>query len=222
VSVRRLTLGDALSLVPANRIERPASLAASMMRVRALGIGRMVMALDRLNKSVNRPLPNSYWVISGRLLAGEYPIGADYTDARARLAVFREAGVNHFIDLTEPGEMPLYRHLLPVHTKYLSSPIADTGLPRSIAQTLSLLADIGAALDSKRRIYLHCRAGIGRTGLIVGCYLADQSGDGNAAVKELNRLWLQSERAKSWPAVPQTEEQADYIRRWPKLKAGSA
>ena len=169
---------------------------------------------------MNRPLPNSYWVIPGRLLAGEYPIG-DYTDARARLALFREAGVNHFIDLTEPGELPAYRHLLPVHTKYLGSPIADTGLPKSPAQTLDVLKEIRAALEHKRRVYLHCRAGIGRTGLIVGCYLADESGDGKAAVKELNRLWLQSERAKSWPKVPQTEEQADYIRRWPKLKAGS-
>jgi len=170
---------------------------------------------------MNRPLPNSYWVIPGRLLAGEYPIGEDYSDARARLAQFREAGINHFIDLTEAGELPAYRHLLAVHTVYQGSPIPDTGLPKSTAQTASLLADIRAALDSKRRIYLHCRAGIGRTGLIVGCYLADESGDGKAAVKELNRLWLQSARAQSWPKVPQTEEQAEYIRSWPKLKASS-
>jgi len=30
----------------------------------------------------------------------------------------------------------------------------------------------------------------------------------------LNRLWRQSERAAIWPRVPQTAEQADYIRRW--------
>jgi hypothetical protein len=33
----------------------------------------------------------------------------------------------------------------------------------------------------------------------------------------LNRLWRQSERAKSWPKVPQTAQQADYVRRWPKF-----
>jgi hypothetical protein len=31
----------------------------------------------------DRPLPNTYWVIPGRLLAGEYPLGADDEDARA-------------------------------------------------------------------------------------------------------------------------------------------
>jgi hypothetical protein len=169
----------------------------------------------------NRPLPNSYWVIPRRLLAGEYPIGADYTDARARLAQFRESGVNSFIDLTESGELPAYRHLLPVQTKYQNSPIADTGVPQSVAQMQGLLTDLRTAVESKHCTYVHCRAGIGRTSLVVGCYLADKSGDGKAALIELNRLWRQSERAKSWPKVPQTAQQADYIRRWPTLQAGA-
>jgi protein-tyrosine phosphatase len=79
-----------------------------------------------------------------------------------------------------------------------------------------LLSDIQAALASGRCVYVHCRAGIGRTGLVVGCFLAEEGGDGEAAITQLNRLWQQSERAKSWPNVPQTAEQADYIRQWPK------
>jgi hypothetical protein len=168
---------------------------------------------------VNRPLPNSYWVIPGRLLAGEYPIGSDYTDARARLARFREAGINHFIDLTEQGELPAYRHLLPVYTKYQNSPIADTCVPADASQVSQLLSDMRAAVKANRCIYVHCRAGIGRTGLIVGCYLADAAGNGKSVLKELNQLWQQSERASSWPSIPQTAEQAEYIRRWPKLTA---
>jgi hypothetical protein len=168
---------------------------------------------------LNRPLPNSYWVIPGRLLAGEYPIGSDYSDARARLARFREAGINHFIDLTEKAELPAYRHLLPVYTRYQNSPIADSRVPESATQVQALLSDIRAAVEAKHSVYVHCRQGIGRTGLIMGCYLADAAGDGKSAVKELNQLWQQSERAKSWPTIPQTAEQADYIRRWPKLKA---
>jgi hypothetical protein len=171
---------------------------------------------------VKRPLPNSYWVIPGRLLAGEYPIGADYGDARARLAQFRDSRVNYFIDLTQAGELPAYRHLLPVHTKYLGSPIPDSSTPQDPAQISGLLADIHSALESKRVVYLHCRAGIGRTGLVVGCFLAEQSGNGKEALKELNRLWRECERSLDWPKVPQTAEQADYIRRWPQLKSETA
>jgi hypothetical protein len=163
---------------------------------------------------VDRPLPNTYWVIPGRVLAGEYPGGANETEARARLARLHEAGVDSFVDLTEDGELPPYRHLLPKHADYLRSGIADTGVPNNIAQTRELLAAIRAALARERRVYVHCRAGIGRTGLIIGCFLADQESDGKAALKILNRLWRQSERAATWPKVPQTAEQADYIRRW--------
>jgi Protein-tyrosine phosphatase len=162
-------------------------------------------------------ITNTYWVIPERLLAGEYPIGEAATGARTRLATLRERRVNSFIDLTEEGEMPVYRHLLPVHTSYRRFPIPDHGVPANTAGMRDLLAEIRAAIQSNRCIYLHCRAGIGRTGLAVGCLLAERSGDGKAAIKELNELWSQSERSRSWPRIPQTDEQADFIRKWPKM-----
>ena len=167
--------------------------------------------------TLDRPLPNTYWVIPGRLLAGEYPGAADETEARRRLARLHQAGVDSFIDLTEDGELPPYRHLLPKHADYLRVGIVDTGVPNNVAQTRELLAAIRAALARERRVYVHCRAGIGRTGLIIGCFLADEESSGKTALKTLNRLWRQSERAATWPEVPQTAEQADYIQRWPKL-----
>jgi hypothetical protein len=165
----------------------------------------------------DRPLPNTYWVLPGRVLAGEHPAGIDVAASRARLARLHEAGIDTFVDLTEKGEMPAYRHLLPRGTQYLHSAIVDTQVPNNIAQTRDLLAGIQTALDGGRCIYIHCRAGIGRTGLIVGCFLATREANGAAAIKILNRLWRQSERAGTWPTVPQTPEQADYIRHWPKL-----
>jgi rhodanese/phosphatase family protein len=171
---------------------------------------------------MDRPLANSYWVIPSRVLAGEYPGADDDTEARARLARLHAAGVDSFVDLTEDGELPPYRHLLPKHTEYLRCAIMDTYVPNNVSQTQELLSAIHAALARGRCVYVHCRAGIGRTGLIVGCFLADQESNGKTALKILNRLWRQSARAASWPRVPQTAEQADYIRRWPKLGKRSA
>jgi len=171
---------------------------------------------------MDRPLPNSYWVIPGRLLAGEYPLGADEADARARLARLDEAGIDYFIDLTEEYEEPGYRHLLPARSTHMRSAIADTWVPDSAAQMQRILSDIRAALSLGRCVYVHCRAGIGRTGLVIGCYLAEEEQNGKAALKRLNRLWRQSARAESWPKVPQTPGQADYIRRWLQLRNLSA
>lgn len=166
----------------------------------------------------DRPLPNSYWVLPGRLLAGEHPSGGAEGEAPARIQRLSGAGIDCYLDLTEEGEQPDYRRLLPTHAEYLRSAIADTSVPFNVSQTRALLSSIRAALARERRVYIHCLAGIGRTGLIVGCFLAEEEGNGRKAITRLNRLWQQSDRARNWPNVPQTAEQADYIRHWLKLR----
>jgi hypothetical protein len=169
------------------------------------------------------PLENTYWVVPGRVLGGEHPCGENAAQTQDRLDRLRDAGINYFIDLTEPWENPDYRALLPKESHYLRCPIADTTVPDDVAQMHEIQLRIRNALTLGRRIYIHCRAGIGRTGLVVGCYLAEGGIDGASALKKLNELWQQSERAKSWPTVPQTDEQADYIRSWPlRRKLGNA
>jgi hypothetical protein len=53
------------------------------------------------------PFPDSYWVVPGRLLAGEYPGSARDDRASAKFKLFHEAGVDCFVDLPEQGEYAL-------------------------------------------------------------------------------------------------------------------
>jgi len=170
--------------------------------------------VDRYRALASPPLPNSYWVLPGRLLAGEYPGGLTPEQTRERLARLLEAGVNSFIDLTQAGEVDPYETALPVSIDYLRKPIRDHGTPTVPAQMAEILGCLQASLREGRRVYLHCRAGIGRTGMVAGCLLVEQGFSGEEALAELNRLWRQSARASQWPAVPETEEQSDYVRRW--------
>jgi ADP-ribosyl-[dinitrogen reductase] hydrolase len=66
-------------------------------------------------------------------------------------------------------------------------------------------------------VYLHCRAGIGRTGMTIGCLLAESGYPGEAALEELNRLWQQSQRARQWPSIPETDAQSAYVRDWSRV-----
>ena len=166
---------------------------------------------------MDRPLLNTYWVLPERLLAGEYPGGSTDPETQLRLSKLRSAGIDSFIDLTEVGELQPYQQFLPKDAGYLRSAIVDESVPYNVAQTQQVLAAIKTGLENGKRIYIHCRAGIGRTGLIIGCHLAETETSGRTGLKLLNRLWKQSERAGTYPSVPQTAEQADYIRHWLKF-----
>ena len=161
------------------------------------------------------PLPNTYWVVPGRLLAGEYPGGGSEKDTRARLGLLQAAGISYFLDLTRPGELTPYDHLLQPTVKYLRAPIHDQKVPDHVTQMQHIQSRLRAAMTFGRSVYVHCRAGIGRTGTVVGCFLVEHGLEGEPALDRLNELWRQCARSKSWPMVPQTDEQAIYIQDWP-------
>jgi protein-tyrosine phosphatase len=161
------------------------------------------------------PLPNTYWVVPGKLLGGEYPGGESPEDTQRRLRELALAGVDCFVDLTRPGELPEYRGALPLGTAYFHLPITDHGLPADQDYMRQILAVVGSALDAGRCVYVHCRMGIGRTGTVLGCHLVEQGLGGEAALDELNRAWRQCERSKRWSVIPETAQQRRYVGSWP-------
>ncbi|HTT01546.1 MAG TPA: ADP-ribosylglycohydrolase family protein [Steroidobacteraceae bacterium] len=168
------------------------------------------------------PLPNSYWVLPGQLLAGEYPAAVDLEAARERIGCLLRAGIDCFVNLTMPDEVAPYADLLPAGVRYHEHPIQDHGLPEQPEQMRELLGRIDSALRAGRRVYVHCRAGIGRTGTVIGCLLVERGRSGDAALEELNRVWQKCARARTWQQVPETEDQVGYVRQWEPPPAPSA
>jgi ADP-ribosyl-[dinitrogen reductase] hydrolase len=177
--------------------------------------------------SLPTPLGNSYWVEPERLLAGEYPGGIDATETGRRIARLIAAGVSYFLDLTQPGELPAYERMLPVRNPagrpviYVRKPIADHSVPEERRHMEEILDNLRRAIVDGHCVYLHCRAGIGRTGTVVGCHLVERSGAGPQALERLQVLWRASQRSELHPGVPETIEQLEYIRSWrPAVHAG--
>ncbi len=160
------------------------------------------------------PLPNSYWVLPGQLLAGEHPTAPDVEGAGERIARLLGAGIDFFVNLTAPEELPAYEDALPAGVLHHRRPIRDHDVPSGPEPMIEILALIQDALRSGRRVYVHCRAGVGRTGTVIGCLLVQRGLSGDAALDELNRVWQQCARAAIWPSVPETEDQIRYVRAW--------
>ena len=180
------------------------------------------MNLSSAAPALALPLPNTYWVLPGRLLAGEHPGGATPEATRERVLRLVGAGIDCFLDLTQPHEILTYEPALPAGVQYLRRPIVDHGTPHHPAEMGEILECLQRALHDGRVVYLHCRAGIGRTGMVAGCLLAEQGLAGEAALRELNRLWRQSARSGVWPSVPETPEQVEYVRGWTARRSGES
>lgn len=156
------------------------------------------------------PIPAwTYWVVEGHLLAGPYPREPQ------QIAQLLAAGIRSFLDLTEPGQRKPYDATLPEGIVYLRAAIRDFDVPSDAEQMRQILGHIRAQHEAGHPVYLHCNAGIGRTGTVAGCWLVEAGFPGEEALIELNRLWKQSVVSRTYPVIPATEEQRAFVRRWP-------
>jgi protein-tyrosine phosphatase len=167
-----------------------------------------------------RPDPNTYWVIPGKLLAGEYPGARDLEEARRRLRRFLAAGVRHFIDLTEVGELTPYAELLTAEagsrTSYERFPIHDVSVPEEPKTMAEIIAAIDRPMAEGGIPNVHCRGGVGRTGLAVACWLQERGQKPDEALADLADKWRSCEKSQRMSNSPETAEQVRWVKEWPR------
>ena len=160
----------------------------------------------------SKPIENCYWVIPGKLLAGEYPRNYDHESSPEKVAALTDAGVSAFIDLTVEGELRPYDRWLESET-HQRFPIVDMSVPDSPQLTRAVLDAIDEHISQGRTVYVHCMGGIGRTGTIIGCWLARHGHAGQAALDRLRELWEECPKSRSRRS-PERWEQERYILDW--------
>jgi protein-tyrosine phosphatase len=168
------------------------------------------LALD--TEKMKRPIENSYWVEEGSLLAGEYPRNKDEYFSRTKVNALLCAGVRVFVDLTEADEGLLPYSQLIGDAAHHRFPIKDVSVPKSLVAMTQTLDTIDRSVHEGVLVYVHCWGGVGRTGLVVGCWLARRLGGQQASLR-LRELWKQCPKSVLRDS-PETEAQRSYLRNW--------
>ncbi len=177
-----------------------------------------------LNKSV--PFDQAYWVVLDRLMAGYYPGSALSQDAQPKLNALLECGIRHFISLMQPDETSWYGiPIVPYETQMRAlarekgyevtfdrMPIKDMGIPSRI-DMVHILDRIDQKIETGKPVYVHCLGGVGRTGTVIGCYLARHGYATGRKVMQLIRQLRQNTTTQDRTS-PESNSQIDLVLSW--------
>lgn len=91
--------------------------------------------------------------------------------------------------------------------RFISLPIPDRGVPASTPAAVSLITGIASALEEGKNVAVHCRQGVGRSGLIVAGVLMTSGISPERALEVVS-----SARGQ---AIPETPGQRLWVYRLP-------
>ena len=154
-----------------------------------------------------------YWVEGpwvGKLALAARPRGGDWLEDE--VADWKQAGISAVLSLLTPEEeqeldLRLERNEAgKLGLEFWSLPIADRQVPQSEAKLVAALDKVNHALSAGRNVLVHCRQGVGRTGVVAVCLLVKNAMSPGAAVELVS--------AARGVAVPETPEQREWIERY--------
>ena len=125
--------------------------------------------------------------------------------APAEVQSLLDHGVTLFVDLTQEGELEPYEHLVPAAAATCADPSSTSRFPpsRTLVTTLDIL---DGEIDAGGLVYVHCWAGCGRTGVVVGSWLVRH---GTVPARRLARI-----AEPRGPGCPQTLQQQLVVLGW--------
>jgi protein-tyrosine phosphatase len=147
----------------------------------------------------------------GRLAIAARPRGGDWLDDEA--CAWRRAGIDVIVSLLEDDEaaqLGLVNERQAAEgqsMEFVSFPIPDRGVPACTEAASGVIGRIAAQLGTGKNVAVHCRQGIGRSGLIVTGVLMNAGLHVDEAIETVS-----SARGIS---VPETLDQRRWVEQLP-------
>lgn len=153
----------------------------------------------------------------GKLAVAARPRGGEWLDDE--IESWRQEGIGTVFSLLTPEEerdldIAAEANTAKAHgMKFWSFPILDRQVPHSESRLSQALRKLDTELEAGRNVVLHCRQGVGRTGLVAACLLVTNGIGPEEAVQRLSA-------ARGVP-VPETTEQRRWIDQYAKTFAAA-
>ncbi len=159
-------------------------------------------------------------------MAGCYPGAEDHAQAQRQLRGLVDHGIRHVINLMETNEFNrVGRPFIPYEDmiqsiakdagcsiSFARMPIKDGWIPTRIEMG-RILDSIDESIQANRPVYVHCLGGLGRTGTVVGCYLARHGvSTGRNAIRMIREL--RPNTLTHYLNSPETNQQVDLVESW--------
>ncbi len=154
---------------------------------------------------------------TGKMALASRPRGGDWL--KDEMAAWRQAGIDTVLSLLtheEEQDLDLSREAEEAKArgiKFASLPIPDRQAPNSESEVSAALDRLDDDLSAGKNVVIHCRQGIGRTGLVAACLLISKGQTPEVAVKTLSA-------ARGTP-IPETAEQRRWIDHYAAVLAGT-
>lgn len=147
--------------------------------------------------------------LKGKGLFGSYP-------TQDSVKELEKNGVRYFFDLTCKGEKKIKKYT--TNYVYYNYPIVDNSVPtnwQTFAQFILKIANTIKSLHNEEYIYVHCRGGHGRAGIVVACLLCHlKKIPASEAISQTTMYHnLRIDLKEKWKKVgsPQTRSQKRFI-----------
>ncbi len=136
-----------------------------------------------------------------------------------------DAGIRGFINLREQYELDRDRQFdyqdtlmeladrLNIEIKYFHFPIRDMNVS-SIETMKEILDTIDEMVAKRLPMYFHCWSGLGRTGIVAGCWLARHNDSNGDEILEMLEEIRMDQDFKVKYKSPQTDKQSAMVRNW--------
>eukprot|EP00760_Papus_ankaliazontas_P010722 PhM_4_TR14423/c0_g1_i1/m.24291 len=126
----------------------------------------------RDQSAIQGPTPTSNWVVRGSLLCGPKPNPRD----KKRFHALLDTGISVFVNLMEDADCSYVEAAEAATLRTFSAmcfPIPDDGIPdpSQVGNFAEFINDILEQIYAGRRVYVHCREGHGRTGIVIAVLL---------------------------------------------------